>query len=99
MHIVVHESGQTEPSLVVCRSLVNLPLIHLWPYGESFMMRWQRVNPIQSSEKVLLPSTFQWSSMLLSSKLPKFVFASLFTSMYFRNREERAPDHEAQHDY
>ena len=42
------------------------------------------MKPIESSERVLLPSTFQISSMLPSSILSRFVFVCLFTSMYFR---------------
>ena len=67
------------------------------------MIIWKRVNPIQSSETVLLPSTFQQSSMLVSSGLSKLVLVCLFSSMYFRGTgiddlEERIADREVQHD-
>ena len=58
-----------------------LDRLNQWSFGGRVWRIWNRVNLIQSSDRVLCPSTFQKSSTLLFSNSSQLC---RFTSMYFR---------------
>ena len=77
----------TFPGLVVPRMFVNVLLDHMYPFGGFSFNNVNFVNPVQESDKLLLASTFQKSSILISCNTRRFVCRPCYINVFQWNKE------------